>query len=301
MSKRPLNIDQFLESYRGRELFFRPNPGNAGDALISLSAIKLFEKNGIKYRIADEHSDLQGQTVFYSGGGNLVKYYTHCADFISKWKSRVKELVILPHTINGHRPLLSSLGENVTIFCRELKTFDYIRSFENIKSVYLSHDLAFKLHFNEDLVRANSPNTLVKISPSKTVLKALLKKEKLPGFFIRRIDASSSLNAFREDVEASGLEVPEGNIDLSHWCNQKVDMVTKRIMEESSARLASTINKFELIRTDRLHIAIAAAKLNKRVDFFNNSYDKNKTVYDYSMKGVYPKVIWKGDLNPNSK
>jgi len=297
MSNENLNIDRFLEGYRRKFIFFRPNPGNAGDALIGLAALRLLEKHGIKYKIADENSDLSGEIVFYSGGGNLVKYYSHSAKFISKWKSKVKEFVLLPHTVNGHEDLLSSLGDNVTIFCRERKSYNYVKGYSNIKSVFLSNDLAFNLNYDEGLVKPSSPNTLIRISPPKTILKALIKKEKPPNFFIKRIDISKTLNAFREDVESAGYKLPEGNIDLSHWCNQKVEMLTKAVMEESSSRLASTINKFDLIRTDRLHIALTGAKLNKRVDLFNNSYDKNKTVYEYSMKGVFPKVIWKGNYD----
>ncbi len=300
MSETHLNIDHFFESYRGKTVFFRPNPGNAGDALIGLAAIELLEQYGIQYKIAREDSDLDGQIVFYSGGGNLVKYYSHCAEFIKKWKSRFKEFILMPHTVNNHQELLAGLSNNVTIFCRELETYDYVRNFSNLKSVYLSHDLAFRLNFEKDLVRHNSPNNLMQIAPPRTVLKALVKKEKPPKFFLRRIDTSKTLNAFREDVESSGRELPKDNIDLSHWCNQKVEMMSKAVILDSATRLTSTINKFERICTDRLHIAIAAAKLNKYVEFYNNSYNKNKNVYEYSIKGIFPKVIWKGDHNQAS-
>jgi len=295
MSQSSQNIDQFFESYRGKEVFFRPNPGNAGDALIGLSAIQLLEKYGIQYKIADDSTDLTGQILFYSGGGNLTKYYSHCAKFIQKWKTRLKEFVLLPHTVNSHSELLSSLTGQVSIFCREYETYDYVRNFANLKSVYLTHDLAFRLNFEDELVRHNSPNILMQISPPKTVIKALVKKVKSPKFFMRRIDSSKTLNAFREDVESAGRDLPKNNIDLSHWCNQKVEMESKAIIKESAIRLVSTINKFDRICTDRLHIAIAAAKLNKDVDFYNNSYNKNKNVYDYSMKGIFPKVVWKGN------
>lgn len=298
MNEDSLNIDRFFEAYRGKSVFFRPNPGNAGDALIGLAALELLEIYGIKYKIAAEDSDLDGQIVFYSGGGNLVKYYSHCAEFIKTWKSRVKEFILMPHTVNNHSELLSQLSDNVTIFCREKETYNYLKTFSNLKSVHLTHDLAFRLNFENDLVRYNSPNNLMKIAPPKTVLKALIKKEKSPRFFLRRIDSSNTLNAFRADVESAGRELPKNNIDLSYWCNQKVEMMSKSVIRESAIRLTSTINKFEKICTDRLHIAIAAAKLNKHVDFYNNSYNKNKNVYEYSMKGIFPRVIWKGDYNP---
>lgn len=301
MNDKILNINRFLNAYRRKTVYFKTHSGNAAEAVIGLSAIRLFERNGINYKFADWDSDLSGETVFFGGGGNLIKNSVHSAKFISKCHARVKELVLLPQTIDGNEELLSSLGSNVIVFCRERKSYEYIKTYSQIKSVFLTDDLAFDLDLNQNLIRQNSPNTIVRIAPSKTVLKALIKKQKTPNFFVRRIDVSKTLNAFREDGEIAGYDLPDGNIDLSFWCNQKVEMLSRSVVKESSARLISTINKFDVIRTDRLHIAIVAAKLDKRVDLFNNNYENNKNVFDYSIKGVFPKVTWKGSLNESAE
>ena len=89
------------------------------------------------------------------------------------------------------------------------------------------------------------------------------------------------LNSFRVDVESSKKELPADNEDISYdgWCMKPLkDFLGK-------------IQKYEEIRTDRLHVAIASAMLGKRVLFYSNSYYKNKAVYEYSLK-KYPQVIF---------
>ncbi len=41
------------------------------------------------------------------------------------------------------------------------------------------------------------------------------------------------------------------------------------------------LSKYEVINTNRLHIAIVGSMLNKKVNFYNNSYYKNRAVYEY--------------------
>jgi exopolysaccharide biosynthesis predicted pyruvyltransferase EpsI len=52
----------------------------------------------------------------------------------------------------------------------------------------------------------------------------------------------------------------------------------------SYIKLAST---FERIITDRLHFAIIALKLNRKVVLLANSYHKNESVYNHSIKNYY--------------
>lgn len=82
-----------------------------------------------------------------------------------------------------------------------------------------------------------------------------------------------TLNAFRSDCESVLKFIPESNIDISYN-----GYATKPLNEFLDA-----ITKFEQINTDRLHVAITAVLLGKRVNLFPNSYFKNKAVYDYSL------------------
>ena len=82
------------------------------------------------------------------------------------------------------------------------------------------------------------------------------------------------LNAFRTDKESVFQALPASNIDISHN-----GYATKPLRE-----LIDILQKYEQVNTDRLHVAIGATLLCKRVRLYPNSYYKNKAVFDYSLK-----------------
>lgn len=87
------------------------------------------------------------------------------------------------------------------------------------------------------------------------------------------------LNAFRADKESTLRVLPELNNDISYN-----GYATKPLDE-----FINTLQKYEQINTDRLHVAICATPLGKQVKLFPNSYFKNKAVFDYSLK-KFPNV-----------
>ncbi len=94
------------------------------------------------------------------------------------------------------------------------------------------------------------------------------------------------LNVFRQDRESILSKLPESNIDLAYN-----GYATKPLNE-----LIDMLKKYEQINTDRLHIAIGAALLQRYVRLFPNSYYKNKAVFDYSLKR-FPNVSFVERLN----
>ena len=94
------------------------------------------------------------------------------------------------------------------------------------------------------------------------------------------------LNAFREDKESILDNIPDFNNDLSYN-----GYATKPLDE-----FIDSLKCYEEINTDRLHIAICAALLDKKVNFFPNSYYKNKAVFDYSLRS-FPNVHFKEKTN----
>jgi len=83
-----------------------------------------------------------------------------------------------------------------------------------------------------------------------------------------------SLNVFRLDKESALKKIPGNNIDLSS------NGYAKKPLNE----LINFLKKYKKINTDRLHIAIAATLLGKRVKLFANSYYKNEAVFNYSLR-----------------
>ena len=291
------SIDIFLERFRNQEIFFKPNPGNAGDALIALAAFQLFKKYNIRYNIVNGGEDLAGKLVVYGGGGNLVSYYKHCSNFVEAHHKEAKELIIFPQSVNGHEDLLGELGKNCTIICREKVSFDYVSNFENIGQVLLLPDLVFSLEVTPDLLSHQRVNKLLFLGRTRQIAKALYKGIKPPKFFWRKVKVTGIINAFREDVERTDAPLAYLNIDLSEWVNLDPPMQSESKIYETCKRLLSVLNQFEIVRTNRLHIGISGAKLGKEVHFYNNSYNKNKNVYFQSMESKFPNVIWKDTLS----
>ncbi|PIP29634.1 hypothetical protein COX27_00355 [Candidatus Kuenenbacteria bacterium CG23_combo_of_CG06-09_8_20_14_all_36_9] len=93
--------------------------------------------------------------------------------------------------------------------------------------------------------------------------------------FPAMVNGSGVLEAFRSDQE-SFLRTKQdaNNIDISY------DGYATKPLDEFFAIL----QKYNQINTDRLHVAIAATLLGKRVKLYPNSYYKNKAVFEYSLK-----------------
>jgi GT2 family glycosyltransferase/exopolysaccharide biosynthesis predicted pyruvyltransferase EpsI len=86
---------------------------------------------------------------------------------------------------------------------------------------------------------------------------------------------SGILSAFRTDEESTGARVlPDGNDDIS---------LTAGSLDAWLSRIAA----HELVRTDRAHVMIAAAMLDKTVEFAPSSYFKVPAIAEYAL-GDFP-------------
>jgi exopolysaccharide biosynthesis predicted pyruvyltransferase EpsI len=101
-----------------------------------------------------------------------------------------------------------------------------------------------------------------------------------------------TLNAFRKDIESSNRFPRRNSIDLATLFSHGTD--SERVAFYSTRRILKVINHYRTVRTDRLHICIAAAKLGKKVEFFPNNYYKCEAVYQYSIRDRFPNVHWMG-------
>jgi len=263
-----------IELLKGNDVYYLPNRGNGGDALIASGTFQFFDENNIQYEIINNETDLTNKIVVYGGGGNLVSNYTATAEFISKWHKKVKKLIVLPHTINGHSDLLANLKDNVHIFCREDNSYKYVSKSAINANVHNGEDMALSLDF-VDCMRKYST-----IYPYKCFLKQLIKK-------IRRLDnpiTYRTLNAFRCDVEKTEVQLPKDNIDVSTMINYTCSMTEPHLVNQTTADFFKFLSFYKTINTNRLHVGIAATLLGKNVNFHPNSYYKNEAVYERSLK-----------------
>lgn len=88
-------------------------------------------------------------------------------------------------------------------------------------------------------------------------------------------------NFFRADKEGSGkISIPPENVDISM---QGTHLTPTGLFFD-------IIDRYRVIKTDRLHVAIAACLLKKELHLYPGAYFKNKAVFRSSMLGIYENV-----------
>lgn len=275
-------------------IIFIPNPGNAGDSLINCANFQILKKLGIKFETIPYDCDpltTKGRIVIYGAAGGLVPHYSVSLKFIERHHKNAKKLIILPRTIRGCETLLAELGENVTIMCRDKDTQHHVTA--TVRTAVTVLDI-------EDSALSTDINKVLKEGPS---LLAHLKHELRHSFYNFRIAAyhtirwarlysthylklilkksERSLFVFRNDSEKT-IHPPPGNLDISAYleCND----MTEIGVNITSYRMLKFLSLYDIIHTNRLHAAIAALLLGKKVHLYDNSYGKNSAIYERSLK-----------------
>ena len=145
-----VNLREYLEKYRNTDVDFYRFSGNYGDSLIWHGTKNLMSDLNIKATYVDVSFPVYNDVLFVDGGGNFNDYYSDIRNFLIRKGDLYKGIIILPHTIFGKRQIdiLNGLGSNVTVFCRENISFNFVK--ENLKKreVYLWHDCAFYNHLS---------------------------------------------------------------------------------------------------------------------------------------------------------
>lgn len=256
-----INMRDFLSNYSNRKVYFISNPGNAGDAFIAYSTYCLFKELDIHYEIIDPNSDISisNEILFFSGGGNLVEgKYDHLYKKLKKYINNNK-CIVLPHTIFGYKDLIHETHNNLTIICREKVSYELcVLNGANKDNLFLADDMAFYLPPDE-----------------------------LSQFII---NGEGRAYCLRTDGESSKLlYIRDCNNDISlSWNGELWDnfLLSKYV----TYSLASYLSQFEEIETDRLHIAILSAMLNKKVIMYPNDYYKNRAIFENSIAPKYQNV-----------
>lgn len=311
MSPREFDVQEpreFLSRFRCKSpIVYIPNPGMAGDALLATATYQLFQKVGLDYHVVPNPTaeDVRGRTVLYGAGGNLIPYYTNGAQILSRIWRAANRLVVLPHTIFGHESLLKSFDRKVIIVCREPMSYEFARRHANRAEVCLMHDLAIGLS-TSDLIAHPTTGLLDSIgkslfttsghfpAPRKIVHRLTLELRRAIAMLGQPADKRFTLNAFRVDsAERTADTWPIGNIDVQWMFDYGTD--SEDVALEATAGMLQFINRFSLIRTNRLHTAIAGALLSKRVELFPNNYFKCQQVFGFSLRDRFPNIRWMGE------
>lgn len=288
------DVEQLLRSLRQKSAVYIPNRGNAGDSFIQHATYQLFDRVGLDYEIGNQAGTYPGRTVIFAGGGNLVRPYRNGIDFLNRNLGQWRELVLLPHTIRDYEDTLTQFGSNCFIFCREMPSFEFVKRSAPRANVFLSHDVAVTCDFDETrrqmAVRGRTDllNLQLLMRNAKRLVRAI-------NYEATNLHRSNVLNAFRTDIEKTALEIPKPNIDVSNGF--AADDMLPLASLHATYWMVRFIERFQTVRTNRLHVGILSMMLGKDVQFYDNAYGKNQDVFDHSLRDRFTNVRWSLDLS----
>ena len=273
-----VDVKAFLKKYQGSKVKYIPNPGNAGDSLIGLATIQMLKELNIDYQICKPTDKFEGETIFYGGGGNLIRKYKSCRNFLINNHEK-NNIIVLPHSINDCDSLLKTLSDKVILFAREQVSYNYIKSkLTHTNNALLSKDMSFYI---KDIEKYKNQTCI------------------------------GTCNAFRLDDELSSknkhVKVPHDNKDISidfqrpmfmkNWdITDDINAQVEKNLSIATDNMFSYISKFKQINTDRLHVGIAATLLGKKVNLYPGSYFKIEALYNFSIKDKFDNVTFHSSI-----
>lgn len=247
--------------------------GNYGDYLIFKGFEKMINEMGISYTPVRRRSSIgrfrghmsiiasafsfgkQYKTVYIHGGGNFNDLWGDGVHLFNLATDHYDcPIIVGPQSciFDNTNPMdiFERVENRVHFFCREKYSYQNLKpiteEFDNV-SIHLSKDTALYLQ-PEDFPNINSKSEYV-------------------------------LVALREDKESAS---PSLNIHQ----NKRVLESDISVKADSLIEFVNTIASAEKVYTDRLHVAITAAIFKTETVFFDNTYHKNRGVYEYSLKNM---------------
>ncbi|WP_445011799.1 polysaccharide pyruvyl transferase family protein [Vreelandella stevensii] len=258
---------------------YYPNPGNAGDSLIAAATYQVFKNAGLNYQLCKKNDPLTGKFLILGGGGNLVPQYNSIRYMLERAHNVAARVVVLPHTIRGNEDLIAKCDERVEFFCRDVVSYEHVIQHVSKAKAYLAHDMAFGLDVEQFFANQKI------ISAADKLIDEKVKDTPLERLFSR----ADSRCFFRRDKEGTSRLIPKSSIDLSALFKQGVWPGKANV---SAAAILRFVDRYKEIHSDRLHVGIAASLLSKNVYLYNNSYSKNKVIYEHSLHQNFPKTSY---------
>ena len=263
-----MNLEDMFRENRHQPFAFVQSKGNYGDHLIYAGAEKIANQLNLKYSTTSYKSLIKSDTLIYlHGGGGYNSWWGWTGRLLRQIRSRnpYNFIIVGPSTTSLEleylKDLLPKNDEKIIFFAREYTTFDFIKD-NFFSKVYLDHDTALQLTLNDQF--------LIKL------LKDI------------NNEASYSFLALREDKESN---------DLYPVKPEKFDIICDPVLVEpaiirkihsyfgiTSKQWAKLHYQASKITTNRSHSAMLGSILNKPVEIFANSYHKNRSIWEYSLR-----------------
>lgn len=258
--------------------YYKPNPGNVGDALIAVSTLGLFEKHGLRFQpYSNLEEGITAYDLVYGGGGACIPDWGALPWLINLFTDpRIRRCVILPQSFHDCLPLLHVLDERFTVFCRDKESFFYCKTNNHKTRFLLADDMAISLDVQAFLAQNVKQPTFDDLCLKQRVKNAL---STLP-------DGRKVLLFIREDRESAIAKTQSiinsyETLDLSALNSDECEDFSSNA--SFVQRFLSSIDEADIVLTDRLHGAIGSLLMNKEVYMLDNSYGKLSGVYRHSL------------------
>jgi exopolysaccharide biosynthesis predicted pyruvyltransferase EpsI len=203
-----------------------------------------------------------------------VPEYSFATEALERFSRSAGRVIVLPQTIRGIAALIGSLGGNVELFARDHASYRFCREAATAASVALDHDMAFFADMDALLRRRGLRGFAPR--PSNFVRLALLAALRVRARF------TPTLRAFRVDRESGTPGRGSLATDVSKLCAFGTATVERNLF--AAAQFVQAIDRFRAVHTDRLHVAIAAARLGKSTVVHETAQQKCGPVYEMSLK-----------------
>ena len=278
-----LDLFEKLSNYKDGVVYYYPNNGNAGDALINMGFYSLAKKYNVSFKVIGiDNVELitDNDFILIAGGGCLVPEWDSTPNFLKKISLlNVKlNLVILPHSVRGVDEIISNMPEGTIVFCREKYSYNYILEKSNANEVYLEDDIAFYADLN--VIKNESNLFLPPLTYKNIIRKNFIFFHFLKSKFKKTIFAMRTDKEVNNDVNIKRRLLNDFSLVASFGAGLYLESLY------TSNNFLKLIDLYDEIHTDRLHVAIGACLLGKKVIIYNNGYYKCKGVYEQSMKDL---------------
>lgn len=241
-----------------------PNSGNLGDMLIAKATLDFFDANGLRYKM---YNGASADTIVYGGGGQwTADYKKHWLKWLDVFKS-AKRIVILPSSFNQCPELIDTFDERFVVFCREPKSYKYLKSAKTRAKIILDHDMALRMtaHALTGKIKISGRDDIAAVNAVQSAIGAPRSVIKL-----NRTDCESAGN-WDTDLDLSSVRYGGAKSGRRH-----IDFCAKLML--------MSVCGADAIITDRLHVGIAAALMGREVYLLDNTYGKLSGVYQHSLK-----------------
>lgn len=280
-------LEDFLVELNNKDgdIYYHPNGGNAGDALINIGFYQLASKISLKFKeIDDSFNDFKvGDTILIAGGGCIVPEWDSVSKYISKVVSTPARIVILPQSVAGRADIMKLMRATDTVILREKYSYEYCLSLDLRCSIFLNQDMALYI----DNLNIGFPIKSLRASLGwKGIVRFIL-----IAFHAVRSRFVNEIFSLRCDAESinSGTNKKIYN-DLSLVCGFGAS--DKKTSMLSAYFFIMILSKYKKIYTDRLHVMIGAVLVGTEVVASSNSYYKIKGVYEFSLRdSAYKRLV----------